>query len=86
VNPAPYFGYGMHGWGHPGFFGFGCFGPLLAVFLFFAALRAFGFLFWGHRWGHMHHHGGWGHGDAPAFFKDWHDRAHGEPDPDRRKD
>jgi hypothetical protein len=84
--PGPYFGYGMHGWGHPWFFGFGCFGPLLAIFLFFAALRAFGFLFWGHRWGHMHHHGlhghhgGWGPGDAPPMFKEWHERAHGTPE------
>src|SRR6266487_2163437 len=44
--PYPYYGYGMpfHPWGPLGF-GFGCFGPLLALFLVFIALRAFHFAF-----------------------------------------
>ena len=79
--PYPYYGYGF--W-HP-FFGFGCFGPLIALFLLFLALRAFSFVFWGPRWGHMGHmHHGWRRGwdeegGVPPMFKEWHDRAHGQP-------
>jgi hypothetical protein len=88
--PSPYFGYGMHGWRHPGFFGFGCFGPLMVFFLVFLALRAFGFLFWGPHWGHVRHHGGWhrggwGEGNVPPMFAEWHDRAHGKPEAEDKK-
>ena len=88
--PYPYYGYGLwHPWP---FFGFGCFGPLLALFLFFIALRAFSFLFWGPRWGrwgHMRH--GWRHGwdeegGVPPMFQEWHDRAHGQPEQPRDSD
>src|SRR5262245_10853676 len=51
--PAPYpygYGYGMP-FHHPFGFGLGCFGPLLALFLFFLALKSFRLLFWGPRWG-----------------------------------
>jgi hypothetical protein len=81
--PYPYYGYGF--W-HPfPFFGFSCFAPLIGLFLLFLALRAFSFLFWGPRWGrwgHMHH--GWRRGvddgtGVPPMFRDWHDRAHGQP-------
>ncbi len=86
--PAPYIGYGMHFW-HPfPFYGFGCFGPLLALFLLFIALRAFGILFWGPRWGHLHyagwHRGGWGNGEVPPMFQEWHDRAHGKPESEKK--
>jgi len=78
--PYPYFGYGMPWHAFP-FFGFGCFGLLIPLFLFFLAMRAFRFLFWGPRWGHMH--GPWRHGwheegGVPPMFSEWHDRAHGK--------
>ncbi|HVN14118.1 MAG TPA: hypothetical protein VMT73_00135 [Anaerolineales bacterium] len=80
-TPYPYWGYGF--W-HPfGFFGLGCFGPLIALFLLFLAFRALSFMFWGPRWGwsrHMSRHA-WRHGwmdenGVPPMFKEWHDRAH----------
>jgi hypothetical protein len=83
--PYPYYGWGMpfHPWG----FGFGCFGPLLALFLLFIALRAFRFAFWGPRWGW----GGWGHhrygpwgrqweNGVPPMFDEWHKKAHNVPE------
>jgi hypothetical protein len=82
-HPFPYFGFGL-----------GCFGPLLALFLVFFALRAFGFLFWGHRWGHNHGghwRGHWGHGegsaehDVPPMFSEWHRRAHGDPETEKKE-
>jgi hypothetical protein len=84
--PYPYYGYGMpfHPWG-PWGFGFGCFGPLLALFLVFVALRASRFLFWGGRWGWhhpMHGRGSWGRhweNGVPPMFEEWHKRAHDEP-------
>ncbi len=84
--PYPLYGYGMRFW-HPfPFFGFGCFGPLIGLFLLYIALRAFGFLFWGPRWGHMHHGwrtGWWGEGNIPPMFQEWHDRAHGKSGSDK---
>ena len=86
--PYPYFGYGMRFW-HPfPFFGFGCFGPLIGIFLLFIALRAFGFLFWGPRWGHWHHVGwhraGWGEGGVPPMFQEWHNRVHEKPETEKQ--
>jgi hypothetical protein len=92
--PAPYYGYGygmpFHR-GHYGF-GFGCFGPLLALFLLFAALKAFRFAFWGPRWGWGgHHHGpwsrhGWSERGVPTRFEEWHKKAHGEePEEDEKE-
>ena len=78
--PYPYPYYGMpfyHPWG----FGFGCFGPLIALFLFFLAFRAFSFLLWGRRWGWGHHgpwRHYWGERGVPPMFDEWHKRAHGE--------
>ena len=82
--PYPYYGYGMpFRYGHHmPFFGLGCFGILIPLFLFFIAMRAFRFAFWGRRWGHMgHHHGPWGRHDwgergVPPMFDEWHKRAH----------
>lgn len=79
--PAPYYGYGMpfHR-GHYGF-GFGCFGPLLAIFLLLLAFKSFRFLFWGPRWGWGGHRGHWGkrwEGGPPPIFDEWHKNAHGE--------
>ena len=80
--PYPYYGYGMPYHGPFGFV-FGFFGFLFVLFLFFAALRAFRFLFWGPRWGWGHHHGPWGRGwehGVPPMFEEWHKRAHGQPE------
>lgn len=87
--PYPYYGYGygmpFHGpWG----FGFGCFGPLLALFLIFIALKSFRLLFWGPRWGWGHHRGPWGshwENGVPPMFDEWHKRAHGEQ-PEEKKE
>ncbi len=91
--PYPYYGYGMPWHAFPFFgFGFGCFGPLIALFLLFIALRAFRFMFWGPRWGwwghHMHgpwRHGWNGEGDVPPMFKEMHDRMHGKQ-PEEKKE
>ena len=85
--PYPYYGYPF--WRPFPFFGFGfgCFGPLLAILLLFLAFRLFSFVLWGPRWGRwgrMHH--GWRHGwddegGVPPTFREWHDRAHGQASP-----
>jgi hypothetical protein len=86
--PAPYYGYGF--WHPLPFFGFGCFGPLIALFLLFIALRAVSFIFWGPRWGHWGHmhrehwRHGWGEEGVPPMFQNWHDRAHGKPETDKK--
>ena len=73
------------------FLGFGCFAPLIALFLLFIALRAFSFIFWGPRWGYSGHihrgwrRGGWDESGVPPIFQEWHKRAHGEPE-DEKKD
>ena len=79
--PYPYFGFGF--W-HP--FGFlGCLAPLFGLLLVFLAFRALSFLFWGPRWGYGHHmRHAWRHGwtdeqGVPPMFREWHDRAHGQP-------
>ena len=85
--PMPYYGYGYGMPFHRPFgFGFGCFGPLLALFLLFVAFRALRFAFWGPRWGH--HMGHWGRrweGGAPPMFDEWHKRAHGETTEDKKE-
>ena len=77
--PYPYYGmpfYRPWGWG------FGCFGILIPLLLFFLLFKAFRVLFWGPRWGWGYHHGpygrGWG-GDVPPMFEEWHTRAHNNP-------
>jgi hypothetical protein len=85
--PYPYPYYGMpfyRPWG----FGFGCFGILIPLFLFFLAIHAFRVLFWGPRLGWRHHHGPYGrgwNGDVPPMFEEWHKRAHGET-PEEKKE
>jgi len=87
--PAPYYGYGMPF--HRGYhgFGFGCFGPLLALFLLLLAFKSFRFLFWGPRWGWGgHHHGPWGRrweGGVPPMFDEWHKRSHGEETEEKKE-
>jgi hypothetical protein len=89
--PAPYpfygYGYGMR-YHHPFGFGLGCFGILIPLFLFFLALKAFRFAFWGPRWGWGHHHGPWGRhweNGVPPMFEEWHKRAHGETTEDKKE-
>ena len=80
-QPVPYYGYGYGmPFLHPmPFFGFGCFGVLIPLFLLFLAFGAARRMIWGPRWGWRHemhhHHGPWGEG-VPPMFKEWHDRAH----------
>ena len=90
--PMPYYGYGYGMPFHRPFgFGFGCFGPLLVLFLILLAFRAFRFAFWGPRWGwghHMHGRGPWGRhweGGVPPMFEEWHIRAHGETTEDKKE-
>jgi len=90
AQPYPYFGHARAFWGPFPFFGFGCFGPLLALFLVFLAFGAFRRLLWGPRWGwhHMHHRhwmGEEGEESLPPFFQEWHRRAHGEPPADKKE-
>jgi hypothetical protein len=85
--PYPYYGYGMplH---HPFGFGLGCFGPLLAFFLFIVVLKSFSMLFWGPRWGRMHGRGPWGahwEGGAPPMFDEWHKKAHEGPTEEKKE-
>ncbi|MBI3176345.1 MAG: hypothetical protein HYZ25_21685 [Chloroflexi bacterium] len=90
----PYYGmpFGYRGFHPMPFFGFGCFGILIPLFLLFLAMRAFRFAFWGPRWGHhMHGHGPWGRGhwgegNVPPMFDEWHKRAHGETPAEDKKE
>lgn len=85
---VPYPNYGYRYWGLFPFFGLGCFGPLIALFLLFLALRAFSFLFWGPRWGQMHHgwhRGGWDESGVPPMFQEWHRRSHDEPETGKKE-
>ncbi len=85
--PYPYPYYGMHFF-RPWGFGFGCFGILIPLFLFFLAIHALRVLFWGpRRWGRGY--GPWRHGyegDVPPMFDEWHKRAHGEEPPSEKKE
>jgi hypothetical protein len=81
-QPLPYYGHGMAFHHAFPFFGFGCFGILIPLFLLFLAFGAMRHLLWGPRWGHhMHMHGPWGEG-VPPMFTEWHRRAHGEQPPE----
>jgi len=80
----PRFGYGMR-FHHPFGFGFGCFGPLLALLLLLLAFKAFRVMMWGPRWGWGHHHG-WGERGVPPMFEEWHKKMHGEQQPEEKKE
>jgi len=87
VAPVPYshygYGYGMP-FHRPFGFGFGCFGLLIPLFLFFLAMKAMRFIFWGRG----HHMGHWGRrweGGAPPMFDEWHKRAHGEESEEKKE-
>ena len=61
------YGMGMRGW-HMFPFGFGCFVPLVVLFLLCLAFSAMRHLIWGPRhwgWRHMYRHGGPGGEDGP---------------------
>src|SRR5487761_181135 len=65
----------------PHFYGFGLFGILFLVFIFFLLLRVFSFGRWGGGHGGWKHRG-YGGGVPPAIderMQEWHKRAHGEP-------
>ena len=93
-QPVPYYGYG---YGMPflhrmPFFGFGCFGVLIPLFLLFLAFGAARRMIWGPRWGWRHmHHGPWGEKGpgspdfVPPMFAEWHKRAHEAPADDAAK-
>ena len=87
IAPMPYPYYGWGGPYHRPFgFGFGLLGFLFFLFLFFAALRAFRFLFWAPRWGQ--HRGSWGRhweNGVPPMFEEWHKRAHGDQGSERKE-
>jgi len=80
---VPYSYYGMHHGHFFPFFGFGCFGLLIPLFLLCVALGALRRLFWGGpHWGFMHQHGPWGKGPdegVSPMFREWHRRAHEAP-------
>ncbi len=83
-QPLPSYGYGMpFGHFHP-FFGFGCFAPLVGLFLVFLAFGALRRMVWGPRWGWRYmRHSCWDEkgpeGDfVPPMFAEWHKRAHAE--------
>jgi hypothetical protein len=89
--PAPYPYY--YGWVWPPFlFPFGCFVPLIGLFLIFIAFHAFRVMVWGpRRWEGRRmygHHGPWG-GDStngvPSMFEEWHKHAHGQPPADENQ-
>ena len=88
--PGPY----AYGFAHHGFFpfwGFGCFGILIPLFLLMLIFGGMRRMFWGGGWGH---HGGWrkwSEGGVPPMFEEWHKRAHedkaaapDEPKPDSK--
>jgi hypothetical protein len=83
--PLPYPYYGMH-YGFP-FFGFGCFGVLVPLFLLFLVFGAFRAIMWhGPRRWHAMHHGPWGMlptgeggSDVPPMVAEWHRRMHEGP-------
>ena len=85
--PYPYYGYGMP-FHRPFGFGFGCFGILIPLFLFFLAMKAFRMMVWGPRWGHLHGRGPWGRhweGGVPPMFEEWHKKAHGEQSEEKKE-
>ena len=79
MTPYPYY-YGGPFWFHRpfGFGFFGCFGPLLFLFLIFLLFRG---LWWGGRWDHGPgwRHGHWAKG-VPPIFEEWHRQAHSQED------
>ena len=83
--PGPYYGYPHHFFP---FWGFGCFGLLIPLFLLMLIFGGMRRMFWGGGWGH---HGGWrgkwSEGGVPPMFEEWHKRAHEPKDaaPDEAK-
>ncbi len=72
------------------FFGFGCIGLLIPLFLLFLAFGAFRRLMWGPRWGWHHmRYGRWmgdeGEAGLPPMFAEWHRRAHGDAPTDKKE-
>lgn len=87
--PLPYGYYGMpFGFHHPFFFGFGCFGVLIPLFLLFVALgaarrMAFGPRFaWRH---HMHGHPFHAEGGVPPAVAEMHRKLHEADDAQKKE-
>lgn len=82
--PAPYPYY--YGWFWPPFlFPFGCFIPLIVLFLIMLAFSAFRYMMGGAGWRAEHrmhrHFNRWGYdpeNGVPPVFEEWHKRAHGQ--------
>lgn len=90
AQPYPFYGYRAPYWFPFPFFGFGCLGLLLPLFLIFLAFGAFRHMIWGPRWGWHHmHHRHWMNEDGkptmPPFVEEWHRQAHGESEPDKKE-
>lgn len=87
--PAPYphygYGYGMPFRGPHFGFGFGCLIPLFGLFLLVLALKSFRMMMWGPRWGWGHRHDHWGEHGVPPMFEEWHKRAHGGPNSEKKE-
>ena len=75
----PHYGYGYAMPFHRAHFGFGCFGPLFAIFLLILAFKSFRMMLWGPRWGHMRHWSRHWEGGTPPMFDEWHKKAHESP-------
>jgi hypothetical protein len=88
--PMPYPYYYSMPFHTPFAFGFGCLGLLIPLFLVFLAFKAFRFMMWGPRFGHMHGHGmrpgHWGESGVPSMFEEWHKRMHGEQPTNEKKE
>ena len=85
---VPVYGYGMPFAPFHPFFGFGCFGILIPLFLLCLAFAAMRHLIWGPRMmgdRHMrfarHMHDAWGEDGVPPMFAELHRRAHAQPQP-----
>ena len=87
--PMPHEGYG-YGYGMPFHhgpfgFGFGCFAPLIGLFLLFFAFKSFRMMMWGPRCGMGHRHGHWGEHGVPSMFEEWHKKMHGEATEEKKE-
>jgi hypothetical protein len=92
TSQMSYYGtpFGFRGYHPMPFLGFGCFGLLIPLFLFFVAMRAFRFMAFGpRRWGMGMHggHGPWNHGEGgvPPMFAEMHKRAHEQSAEDKKE-
>ena len=85
TTPVPYYGWPFWFNGSP-FWGFHILGLFFGVFVLFFFLRLISFAVWGPRLGYWRHmHGHWDEeGGVPSRFREWHDRAHGAAEGEKR--